>query len=191
MTSAATASEPGITRNDRTLLRDLAQRVEEIAALPVQAERKELWTAHNSLRPCRPMMLIFPEGAWQELLPAETCQCETEPARRIEGQLRRHIYQHEHFADDTVVEAVWPVRKVVHNTGWGLQPKRIASTETRGAWLFDPVIKTPADLEKMHAPEIAYDERATRERLTLFQELFGDILDVDRKSTRLNSSHYS
>jgi hypothetical protein len=47
---------------DREILRDLAGRVAEIAELEVQAERRELWKRHNSLKALRPMLLVFPRA---------------------------------------------------------------------------------------------------------------------------------
>jgi hypothetical protein len=57
----------------------------------------------------RPMILIFSEGAWQELLPPEDLVCEGDTAREIELNLRHRIYTHEHFQDITVVESEWVV----------------------------------------------------------------------------------
>ena len=89
-----------LTLKDRQVLRDLAKRVAEIAADPVMGERRRLWSAHNSLRSKGPMMLIFPEGAWMELIPENTLQCESEKARAAELSLRQTIYTYEHFQDD-------------------------------------------------------------------------------------------
>jgi len=58
-----------ISFHERSVLRSLAKQVAGIAALPIREERRELWKKHNSLKPTRPMILVFPEGAWQELLP--------------------------------------------------------------------------------------------------------------------------
>jgi hypothetical protein len=107
--------------------------------------------------------------------------CEGEEAKRIEWALRSRIYYHEHFQDDTVIEKEWNVLKMIHNTGWGLEYQRIPSTETRGAWKFDPVIVETSDLDRLCVPEITYDEKATMLELALVQDLFGDILDVKVK----------
>jgi hypothetical protein len=144
---------PAISLDERTILSDLARQVAGIAALPVQAERRELWKRHNRLEPARPLILIFPEGAWEELLPQDALLCQGEEARRFEWALRSHIYTHEHFQDDTVIEREWIVHKVIHSSGWGLEPRRIPSPEARGAWRFDPVIREPADLTCEHHPE--------------------------------------
>ena len=65
-----------ISSHDRQILRNLAHEVAELAALPIQAERRELWKKHNSLQPTRPMILVFPEGAWEELLTGNDLLCE-------------------------------------------------------------------------------------------------------------------
>ncbi len=178
-----------ITPKDRTILRDLARQVANIASLPIIAERRELWKKHNSLQSVRPMILIFPEGSWGELLPHSTLKCQDEKARGIEWNLRSRIYYHEHFLDDTVIEKEWIVSKVIHNSGWGIQARHIPSTEARGAWHFDPVIKEPADLKKLKMPEISYDDKASKDNLTEAQELFGDILDVKQKGVSHISFH--
>ncbi len=174
---------------DRTILRGLAQQVAEIAALPIQDTRRRLWVEHNSLRTQRPMMLIFPEGAWQELLPESALLCTDEEARRIEWQLRSRVYHHVHFQDDTVIEGEWIVGKVIRSSGWGLEPKRIPSPEARGAYMFDPVLLEPADLHKLRFPEMTYDADATERALDQAQDLFGDILQVRLKGVGHLSYH--
>ena len=169
-----------IGESDRKLLRDLARRVAEIADLPIQAERRELWKKHNSLQPARPMILIFPEGSWWsgELLSHASLECEGEAARFMEWELRATIYGAEHFADDMVIEKEWVVRKAISTSGWGISAQHISSTEERGSYGFDPVIKEPADLKKIKAPKVYYDEQATQQNLEQAQEVLGDILDV-------------
>ena len=178
-----------ITSDERTILRDIAKQVADIASLPIMAERQELWKKHNSLQPVRPMILLFPEGSWGELLPHSVLKCQGKKARGTEWNLRNRIYYHEHFLDDTVIEKEWIAPKVIRNSGWGLVAQHIPSTEARGSWHFDPVIKKPSDLEKLKIPEITYDEAASIENLTEAQELFGDILDVKQKGVSRLSFH--
>ncbi len=177
------------TTGDRRRLRDLANRVAEIAALPVMAERREMWRRHNALRRVRPMILVFPEGSWRELLPDESLGCEGSQARRIEIELRRRIYTHEHFHDDTVIEGEWGVGAAVGSTGWGLEPEWTYSDDPTGARAFKPVIHTPADLKKLRFPDVTHDEAETARRLVHAQELFGDILDVKLKGVAHVSYH--
>lgn len=179
----------GLTKKDTEVLRGLAKRVAEVAALPVMAERRAMWKRHNALQRVRPMLLVFPEGAWGELLPDSTLTCQGERARRIEWQLRSRLYYHEHLHDDTVIEREWVVGKAIKHTGWGLEPKSIPSTEARGAWKFDPVLKSPDDLAKLTFPQVGHDEGATAQALAEAQELFGDILDVKLKGISHVSFH--
>ena len=56
-----------ISQKDRTIIRDLACRVAEIAAQPEQAEKIRLWKACNDLKPERAMVLAIqqPSGELQ------------------------------------------------------------------------------------------------------------------------------
>ncbi len=178
-----------ITSRDRIVLRDLAKRVRDVASLPVMEERRRLWKLHNSLRPERPMILVFPEGSWVELLNDSTLTCEDRAARSIEWNLRSRLYYHDHLRDDTVIEPDWVVGKVVRGTGWGLEPRFTDRTAERGSYGFDPVLKERADLEKLHAPEITYDGAETQRNLEGAQDLFGDILEVKLKGVTHVSFH--
>lgn len=178
-----------INNQERKYLRNLAKNVAEIADLPVMEERRETWFAHNDLYSKYPMMLIFPEGSWQELIPPETFKCENEGARFIEMVLKRRIYGFEHFLDDTVVEKEWVVHKSLHDTGWGIESRRIPSSQIRGAWHFDPVIKEPSDLKKLKFPQITHDEKRSLQNLEEMQDLFGDILHVKLEGIKTYSFH--
>ena len=177
------------TDSDRQILRERAKRVAEIAALPVQEERRALWRQHNALKRVRPMILFFPEGSWRELLPDAALKCRGEKARRIEGDLRRRIYTHEHFDTDNVIEKECIVRKVIRNSGWGLQAEWTHSAAETGARRFKPVIQTPGDMQKLSHPAIEYDDAETQQRLRDMQDLFGDILDVKLRGVSHISFH--
>lgn len=174
---------------DRRLLRDLARRITEIAELPIQAQRRELWKQHNSLKDVRPMLLVFPEGGWVELIPFSTLRCEDGLARLFELELRQRIYYHVHFCDDTVIEPEWIVNKAMRSSGWGLESRRQHSDTERGAWTFDPVIFTASDLAKLRMPEIEHDELETEKRLEIAEDLFGDILEIKQRGVAHLSYH--
>jgi len=178
-----------ISPEDRSILRDLAKRVAEIAGLPVMEERRRMWKEHNRLRRVRPMILVFPEGAWRELAQEIRLECEGQAARGIESGLRSRIYAHEHIHDDIPVERNWTVSSAIGNTGWGLAPRWKPSADPTGARAFDPVIIEPADLKRLRAPEVTFDEKETERRLALPRELFGDILDVKLKHITHVSYH--
>lgn len=174
---------------DRQLLRDLARRVAEIAALPEVQNRITLFTKHNSLQPVRPLILVFPEGSWAELLPGSDLQCQSDRGRAMENQLRQRIYTYEHFHSDNPITNEWIVGKAIRNSGWGLAAQHVAATHARGAWAFDPVIHEPEDLDQIQMPQISHDEEASAKSLEAHQELFGDILDVKQRGIQHISFH--
>ena len=55
---------------DRTILRDLARRYQEVCQQPVQNERRRLWRQHNSLKRTRPLIFTF-RFAWKEMPQAQ------------------------------------------------------------------------------------------------------------------------
>ncbi len=176
------------TKN-RQIIRELAKQVADVAALPIQAERRQLWTKHNSLQHGRPLILVFPEGSWSELLPVGSMQCDEPDAINIEWELRRRLYTHTHFMSDNLVEATWPVYKHVNYGDWGITPQHHAATAARGSWGFEPVINSRDDLQKLHYPEISYNAEATDQHYQQMQQLFGDILDVKLRGVTHISFH--
>ncbi len=178
-----------IPDQDRIILRELAKKVDELAQDPVMTVRKKQWKAHNGLKSTRPLMLIFPEGSWRELLPASQLKCIEINARCIEWELRKRIYMYEKVDDDSVLENSWIVTKTICDTGWGLEPKRIKLDEDEKvgrmatAYRYEPVIHHPADLKTLVHPQVIYDEKDTLRRFQDAQELFGDILNVELRGT--------
>ena len=175
--------------SERDYLRRLANQVAEIAELPVQEERRDLWKGHNALESERPMILIFPEGSWRELLPEDQLICEDPFYRDIEKKLRIKIYTHEHFDTDYVIEKTFNTSMHVAHTGWGLETRHTDSPDPTGAWGFQPTMKSYSDSEKLVHPEIVVDEAAAAQDLEITQELIGDILEVREKAIAHNSAH--
>ena len=167
-----------ISVNDKHILRQLATHVAEIASLPVMALRRKLWVRHNRLEAIRPLVLVFPEGAWRELLPDQVLECQDNGARQMEWALRSRIYHQEHFCDDTVIEAEWVVPKRITLSGWGMEPQHHPSSQATGSWSFDPVIHERADLTRLRYPVVTVDEQGSGQDLNEAQELFDGLLDV-------------
>jgi hypothetical protein len=165
-------------------LRDLARRVAEIAADPIQAQRRAMWYAQNALKPIKPLVFCSPEGSWVELLPESSLRIQEQPMRGWEYDLRMRIYTWEHFADDQVIDAVLNVPHVCENTGWGVSaPQTRTADVARGSYIWDPPVKKLSDLDRLHYPEVVVDWEATRKREALAQELLGDILQVRVRSS--------
>jgi len=178
--------------SDRRVLRELAKQYAEIAADPVQDERRELWRRLNSLEPTRPPVLVRVGGpVWNET-PAVRPTCEDAFHRGHEAALRQMIYQ-DFIGDDHVLEP-WVQIHAVRITPpgpWGPEYTYVHPEEPGGAWQFDPALKELDDLHKLVAPKHVIDEEATARHKARLEDAIGDILPVCVSRTPLwdNSWH--
>ena len=108
-------------KNDIAILRELGARVAEIAALPVQEEKRALWRRLNALEPERPMVMID-QVCWNEMNidDALTLRCVDAELRGYEERLRRTLFQWKYFPVDMVVEPFMRVPKAICNSGFGI-----------------------------------------------------------------------
>ncbi|NQU39921.1 MAG: hypothetical protein HQ523_08225 [Lentisphaerae bacterium] len=172
-----------VKREDRDIIQALASQVAELAALPVQEEKRRLWRKLNGLAMERPMVMID-QVCWNEMnLDDElTLRCEEEACRQYESQLRQILYHWHHFPVDRVVEPFMVVPKAVVGMGFGIGSKdTVAVTDPTNSvvgHLYENQFETDADLEKILAPQISHDVAKTEQRLALAHELFDGILEV-------------
>ena len=91
------------SKNDTTIIRELATRLAEIATLPVQEEKRRLWRKHNGLKPERPMVMVD-QVCWNEMNIDDelTLQCEDKECHPYERQMRMQLFQWKHFPVDMV-----------------------------------------------------------------------------------------
>lgn len=170
------------SHNDSQVLKRLAARVAEIAALDEQQEKKKLWFANNALKPIRPVVFCDPENGWNEIILEEDCQCKNNLARNIEYTLRKEIFWGERMGDDKVIEAVFDLPHVYDDSGWGLDTNKIGD-EYGHAYTWHPPLKEyETDLAKMHLPIISIDWEASKRIFTLVQETIGQYLQVRLKT---------
>lgn len=165
---------------DLGIIRELARRYAEIAAQPIQDERRRLWRDHNSLIRTRPLIYVRWLAAWNEH-PDALPQCEDPFWHGHETFLRQMIFQ-DSIGDDTIVEP-WITQRasVVTPPGgvWGVPYGRVPSDRPGGAWKNDPPIKEPEDLAKLVQPHHIIDEEATQRNVARLREAVGDILTVE------------
>lgn len=156
------------TQNDTSLelpaedvhtLRELAKKYAEIASLPVQKERKRMWSRLNGLQKVRPLIWLN-EICWHEMDVNDELKLRTrsELCRRIETELRKTIYQWEHLQGDMVVEPVFYSPYILSNTGFGISPVAdVAETEKENLVAsrhFHNQIETEEDIEKIRVRAI-------------------------------------
>ena len=176
-----------ISQSDREILRDAAKRVAEIAADPKQEAMLAQWRRHNSMKPGKPLVLIYPEDVWDEFLPQESMTCENPAARSIEWSLRSKLYMAEHIRDDSPTSADWNVELALNDPGYGLDwnYSRHDVDGCRRTEEFESVIKDDADPDEIiHKRTVSIDQEATDREFEAKSELFGDILNVRKRGVR-------
>lgn len=173
-----------ILERDKAILRRLAEKVAEIADLPVQKEKAEMWRRMNQLKPVKPMVWIN-EIPWHEMdVNGELEIQSTHPfARRLEGGLRRTIYQWEHMPGDMVVERKIYSPIAIRDTGFGIREvSDVVRIDARGvaSRRFHPQIRSEKDLERIKMPVITHDVEASERNYQMMVDIFGDILEVEK-----------
>ncbi len=172
-------------KNDVAVLRELARRYREIADLPIQDEKRRLWTDHFSLKKTRvPILATY--GMWnvwcREVFADSEMACEDPFYRQYERALRMMIFQHEVVGDDTIQEPWLTVDAAV--TGqwgslWGVDESMHSSGVEGGAAGFDPPLKSWDDMDKLTPTPHEVDEEETARRVERMSEAVGDILPID------------
>jgi hypothetical protein len=172
-----------VNAKDRAIIRELAGRVAEIAALPVQQETIASWKALNRLEPIRPMVSID-QIPWHEMdVDGElTLQTRDPLCRRVETSLRRSLYRWNHMPADWAIDPVIDVPKVIHGAGFGIQTIEEtavtdASNDVVGHYYIDQ-LTTEEDLHKIRYPEVTLDEEATALVEAKAHELLDGLLEV-------------
>lgn len=179
-------------KNDRKVLRELGAVIRDIAADPVNEERKNLWKQLNGLKRVRPPVFIF-EIPWHEMEHENelTPLCRNPFLREIETNLRRTVYQWRHMPGDMVVEGYVASLPVVSDTGIGLKEDsdiiRLAEDTTAPSRHFNIQISKEEDIEKIKMPAVTYNEEETEQNFWTLSDIFDGILPVRKTGIKYTS----
>jgi len=169
--------------SDREIIRGLAAQLAEIAALPVQEQKRQMWRNLNGLRPDRPMVMAD-QVCWNEMNVNDelTLLCEDPECRGYESMLRMTLYQWNHFRVDMVVDPFIRIPKAISNTGFGVgMVEETAVTDPTNSVVghaFTNQFVTDADLDKIQMPIVSHDQAETSRRLEVAHELFDGELEI-------------
>ena len=168
---------------EKDTLRKLGAELAAIAALPVHAEKAELWRRLNDLQSVRPMVWIN-EIPWHEMNVNDELTLRTvHPwARELETRLRRTLYQWRHMPGDMVVSDFIECPLAIHSTVFGiLEDVDVVKTDAANEIVsrhFHIQIREPKDIEKIRMPVVTHDQETTAVVFQAMQGLFGDIMPV-------------
>ncbi len=174
---------------DIDVLQRLGENLAKIAALPVQKEKAELWRRVNNLEPIRPLVWIT-EVPWHEMnVNGELTNQTQEPwAQKIETELRRLIYQWNHFPADMVVLPFISCPLEIQSSGIGLsEDADILTTDPDNdivSHRFHPQIVNPEDIKKIVMPVVTCEWDKTDENFRRLKTIFGDILPIHKVGKR-------
>ena len=181
-----------LNRNDIEIMKSLAHEYAEIAALPVQAEKRQLWIKLNSIQMERPMVLID-QIPWNEMDVDGFLEQHVEDPywRRVEREMRRTIYKWKYMPADMVVDPYVCLPRPINNTGWGIDAKRdgyiIQETEaTASSSHYVNQFEEEEDVEKIQMPVITLDEAREAEIIAEAKEIFDGIIEFRMTGTTMH-----
>jgi hypothetical protein len=168
---------------ERLYLRGLAQQQAEIAALPIMARRRAMWTAMNDAVPgTRPPFVIETWTFDRDFMPAHIFRCETPYGRALERNFLRHLRHHELLDDDHVCPETLDMGWHVSGDEYGIQIKTDYAKDAEGVstgYHFDCPIKDLSEGFEMVKPStFAVNRESTQAELAFLTETFGDLLPV-------------
>lgn len=170
-----------IPSTDRALVRELARRWRDLAALPVMAERKRQWAAVHDLRMERPMILVE-TTAIQGYVGADELKCQDPLLRAVERNMRDTIRHAEEVGDDVVVEPYYRIGWQMDLPGFGvpveMKPCTTSTGETSMGYTFNFPIETPGDIVKLHQRSFGIQRERTLRIQRRLEDVFGDLLPV-------------
>jgi hypothetical protein len=166
---------------EREVLRRLAGRVAELAARPIESEKRQLWFEHNQLKPTRPLIFCDPENGWNEIITPADLECNSQLARQWEMRLRKEVFWGEQMCDDRVIEPIFELPHCYTESDWGMHELRIGGDQG-GSYTWESPLKDYADLSRLHFPRISINYQATEKVLSLANQVFGDLLQVRLKT---------
>jgi hypothetical protein len=173
-----------IGSREREIVRDLARKVAEIAADPINDTKREMWRRLNGLDMVRPMVFINELPFWELKCDELTPVCEDKTAKSIEESLRWTIYLWNNVRADMVVDPVYHTPFIYEDTGFGVEGERTDSEGGDygfGSHDYIPIMKTDADIERIQLPKVTADWEATDRLHSEVSELIGDVIPVEKQ----------
>jgi len=157
--------------------------VADLAARPIEEEKRRLWLDHNQLKRTRPLIFSSPENSWNEIIPASYLECESTLGRHWEFLLRMQVFSGRRMRDDMVIEPFFSVPHVYTESDWGVHETFINSGVQGGAYTWESPLKDLENLSGLRFPMISIDWTESDAQLEQAESIFGDILTVRRKTS--------
>lgn len=167
-----------VNKKDFVIVRDLAKTIKEISITSENIEKIKLWKKHNSLKKTRPLILCFPENAFEELIPYSSLKSQDPYIREYEWFLRSIISHNKIFEDDYAITSRLKVPPRFSLAQVGMEEVWVA--HGRGRTLtFENQIINEEDNKKFKPGNFFLNVKGTKRDYEYISEIFGDILNVE------------
>ncbi len=173
-----------LDREEKVYLRELASKQAEYAALPIMAERKQMWYDLNDAKPgARPPVIVETWTFDRDFMPEGVLRCTSEVGRGIEWQLLRNIRNHELINDDKVIPDTFDIGWNTEIDEFGVQ----IATETvadgqgvaTGYRFLHPIKNLKEDLALLKPATCRVDRDRTLAWKAFLEDLFEGIMPVE------------
>ena len=178
---------------DRRVLRDLALKVAEIAALPEQKKTRELWRTNNDLESVPRPPVYMDQLPWHEINHAEEMRlaCEDPFLRGVEQNLRQTLFRWNHFRCDMIVRPFYDLEKSVNGLNYGihvLEDTCVTDSENDViSHAYIDQLKTSEEVQAMQADIIETDAALDAARKAQLEDIFGDVYPVRLAGVSIHS----
>lgn len=173
-------------KKEKETMRALANAYMEVASLPVQQKKIELWKSLNAGEMKRPMLAID-QLPWHELNTNGELDLHTEDPvlREIECYMRRTLYAWKYFPADMVVEPYIPIPMAYDGLCYGISiQEELAITDTHNDVMSHSYVNqldTDEDLDKITTMQLTHDVAETKRRMDIASDLFKGIAKIRPK----------
>lgn len=169
---------------ERPILRELAERQAQYAALPVMGEREKLWRAVNTGRGGTRPPIVIEEGTFsRDFMPEGVIQCQSALAREIEYNLQQVVRSHELIDDDKVTPSTYRINWFVNVDRFGLEIPmdyvQDADGVVTGYRYHHPIKDLKEDLPKLTPVAVSVDKDKTLTYKAFLEGLFGKSLPIE------------
>ncbi len=174
--------------DERVYLRGLAKRQAEIAALPIMARRKKMWTDMNDgVVGTRPPFCLETWTFDRDFMPADIFQCKSDLGRGLENGFLRNIRHHDILNDDHVcpdtIDTGWHVSCDQFGIEIPTNYMKDAEGKTLGYHFDCPIKDLDVDGYDMVKPAtFSVNRESSLEYKAFLEETFGDIMPVVMRS---------
>jgi hypothetical protein len=183
-----------IPAQERIYLRELARKQAEYAALPVMAERRQMWYDLNDGGAgtrganARPPFIVETWTFDRDFMPARVFRCASEDGRAVEAQLLRNVRNHVLINDDKVIPDTFDITWFLDIDEFGAEVKvetekvKDAEGVETGYRFLHPIKDLARDLPRLQPAICRVDREKTFAWQSFLEELLGDLLPVRIRS---------